>query len=80
MSIENATTIPANTIPNHPQLLRLRQLMVRMCVSRSTVYRLISEKNFPKPIQLGASSVAWVSLEVDNWVQRQIEHRNNKAG
>jgi len=77
MSIEN-TVITANTIQPHHELLRLRHLMVRMCVSRSTIYRLISTKGFPKPIQLGAVSVAWVSCEIDDWIHQQIENRNRK--
>jgi prophage regulatory protein len=77
MSIENATNAITNL--NHPQLLRLRQLKVRMGLSRSTIYRLISEKNFPKPIQLGAASVAWIADEIDAWIQDQIKLRNNKA-
>lgn len=76
MSIEHATT--ANTNPTSPELLRLRPLMVRMGLSRSTIYRLIATKGFPKPIQLGAASVAWVSDEIDAWIRQQIEHRNGK--
>ncbi len=76
MSIEHVTTDNTNSAP--PELLRLRHLMARLRVSRSTIYRLIATKGFPKPIQLGTGSVAWVSDEIDAWIRQQIEHRNCK--
>jgi prophage regulatory protein len=49
-------------------LLRLRDLKALLGVSRSTIYRLIAERGFPKPYLIGARAVAWRRDEVLAWL------------
>jgi prophage regulatory protein len=48
-------------------LLRLRAVMHVTGLSRSTLYRLISDGQFPRPVRLGARAVAWRRSDVDAW-------------
>jgi len=57
-------------------LLRLKQVMGRTGLGRSSVYRLISEGAFPKSVSLGGRSVAWVEQEIDDWIMARIEERD----
>lgn len=48
------------------RLLRWQELKERIPLSRSNVYRLMAEGTFPRPINLGARSVAWFESEITN--------------
>jgi prophage regulatory protein len=47
--------------------LRLRAVLHVTGLSRSTVYRLIADNQFPRPVQLGPRAVAWRRVDVDAW-------------
>ena len=54
-------------------LLRLPTVRARTGLGRSTIYRLIDEGQFPRPVQLGGTTlVAWVQSEVDGWIAERI--------
>ena len=57
-------------IPN--RLLRLRQVLDIVGLSKSAVYARIREGSFPKSISLGGTSVAWIEAEVNDWVNARI--------
>lgn len=50
------------------RLLRLPEVQHRVGLGRSTIYRWMNEGKFPKPVQLGGHSVAWLQDEIDNWI------------
>jgi prophage regulatory protein len=54
------------------RLIRLPALMDRTGLSRSTIYLLISRGTFPRPVSLGARSVAWIEADVDDWIEARI--------
>ena len=63
----------ANDKPEKPlRLLRLKEVKMRVGLGRSTIYRWISEGNFPKPVKLGMQSVAWREDDIDYWVNARI--------
>ena len=49
-------------------LLRLPEVLRRVGVSRSGVYRAIRNEGFPQPRQIGKRAVAWVESEVAQWI------------
>jgi prophage regulatory protein len=55
-----------------PILLRRKQVESRTGLSQSSIYKLISEGNFPKPIKLGQKAVAWIDHQVDHWIAMKI--------
>lgn len=54
-------------------ILRLPAVKTRTGLSRSTIYFLVSQGTFPKPVSLGLRAVGWVESEIQEWLQRQIE-------
>ena len=59
----------ANDKPDKPlRLLRLKEVKVRVGLGRSTIYRWISEGNFPQPVRLGGNSVGWLETAIDMWI------------
>ncbi|MCF6808195.1 AlpA family transcriptional regulator [Thiotrichales bacterium 19S9-12] len=63
-------------------ILRLPQVISVTNLSRATIYRLISQGDFPKQIKLGVRSSGWVQNEIDQWLDNRIHSRdelNNKV-
>jgi len=56
--------------------MRLKEIIEKTGLSRSTIYNLISQGRFPKQIELGARSVGWVDAEIDEWLETKVVHRN----
>src|SRR5688572_15612737 len=47
-------------------------------LSRSEIYRRMKAGTFPQSVPIGDSAVAWVSSEVDAWVEQRIAARDAK--
>lgn len=54
------------------RLIRLPEVMSRVGLGRSTIYRWISEEKFPKPVQLGGHAVAWAETDIDAWIHTHL--------
>jgi prophage regulatory protein len=48
-------------------LLRLGAVIRVTGLSRSTLYRLIADGQFPRPVRLGPRAVAWRRVDVEAW-------------
>ena len=54
------------------RLIRIKDVMDRTGLARSTVYKYINLGQFPQPIKLGTRAVAWVEREVEAWICENI--------
>ncbi|WP_368736480.1 helix-turn-helix transcriptional regulator [Endozoicomonas sp. ONNA1] len=45
-------------------------------MSRSTLYRLLSENALPAPVTLPGGGIRWVWQEIMDWAQQRIEARD----
>lgn len=59
-------------VPHDLSLIRRKQVEARTGLSRTTIYRRISEGQFPKPVRLGGRTVGWIDQEIQEWINRQI--------
>ncbi|KWV94503.1 hypothetical protein ASS64_09360 [Erythrobacter sp. AP23] len=50
------------------RVLRIKEVRHKTGLGRSTIYRWMDEGRFPKPVHLGARSVAWIEHEIDQWL------------
>ncbi len=53
-------------------ILRLREIMRRTGLSRSSIYRLSAEGKFPRSISLGERAVGWLESDVDAWIAERV--------
>ncbi len=51
-----------------PAFYRLRDVVRITALSRSTIYRRISEGRFPPPVHLGGRASAWSSAVLQQWI------------
>ena len=59
-------------MPSQYQFIRLAQVKELTCLSKSSIYRLMDEGDFPTQIPLGARSVVWVKSQVEDWCAQKI--------
>ncbi len=52
--------------------MRLPQVKELTCLSKSSIYRLMGEGEFPKQVALGARSVVWVKSQIDDWCESKL--------
>ena len=57
------------------QLLNIRDVTSRLAVSRSSLYRLVRDHQFPKPLKIGDGRSAWREDEVVAWIEARSEAR-----
>lgn len=61
------------------ELLRISQVRALVPLSKPSIYRLMAEGNFPKPIKLGGRSVFWIKSDIEEYVQKGINERKECA-
>ncbi len=54
------------------QFIRLPQFKEITSLSRSSIYRLMEEGDFPKQVVLGARSVVWVKSQIEDWCAEKV--------
>ena len=58
-------------------MLRLRAVMTKTGLSRSTIYLMISRGRFPRQVKLGERSVGWLEHEVEEWIRAAVTQRDS---
>ena len=53
----------------HDRLLRRRQVEEITGLSRSSIYRLMQDGDFPRPLRVGPAAVRWKTSDITNWLE-----------
>ena len=51
---------------------RLPNVIKKTGLSRSTIYTLISQGEFPKQIKLSTRTIGWLDSDIDAWLDARI--------
>lgn len=63
------------------RLLSLKQVMERIPLSKTEIYRRIRTGRFPQPVRIGAHRIAFSEAEIEQWFTDRLENRDTpKAG
>ena len=57
---------------NLPKIIRLSEVIKLTSVSRSTIYKQIKNKTFPKPVSMGERAVAFLTAEVEAYIDARM--------
>lgn len=60
-------------------LLRKKEVIERTKLCSSTLYNLMGDGAFPRPIQVGPRAVRWIEAEVQAYIEQCI-HSRNRSG
>lgn len=61
---------------NPKKFIRLPEVISRTGYKRTSIYEKIVEGTFPAPIKLGPRDVAWVSEEIEEWMDARVTERD----
>lgn len=61
------------------QLLRITEVMEMTTLADATIYKLMKEGEFPRPIKRGKTSL-WLTSEIEAWIQSLKDVRDRKVG
>ena len=56
------------------RMLRRPAVETTTGLSRSTIYAMMAEGTFPKPVRLGKRAVGWPQSTIDAWVADRIDN------
>jgi prophage regulatory protein len=57
------------------RIIRLKTVLVRTGLSRSTIYRKIAEGTFPAQIKISINGVGWRESDVTRWIADPVSWR-----
>jgi prophage regulatory protein len=55
------------------RLLRLPEVKEKVGLSRTAIYRLIAEGQFPRQVCIGPRTVAWCQEDLEAWIEQRIQ-------
>lgn len=58
------------------RIIRLKEVMDKTGLSRSTIYRQITEGIFPLSVPLGGKAKGWLESEVEGWILSRVAERD----
>ncbi|QIC60174.1 AlpA family transcriptional regulator [Acinetobacter schindleri] len=61
-----------NEVQVAARLISRKEVEKLTSLSCSSIYLLMSENKFPRPIQIGSQRVAWVLSEINAWIDDRI--------
>lgn len=64
---------------NTDRIIRLKTVLARTGLSRSTMYRKISEGTFPSQVKMSISGTGWRKSAINRWIDDPAAYRNEGA-
>lgn len=61
------------------RVLKLKDVLSKTGLGKTSLYALIKQSQFPKPISLGLRAVGWLESEIEAWIQEKINARDQQA-
>lgn len=52
------------------RILRRPEVLERIGLSRSSLYLMMDEGRFPRPLRIGRRAVGWKASAIDAWINR----------
>ena len=64
---------------NPDKIIRLKTVLARTGLSRSTMYRKIAEGTFPSQVKISVHGAGWREPAVNRWIDDPVSYRNESA-
>ena len=65
---------------NPDRIIRLKTVLARTGLSRTTLYRKMGEGTFPRPVKISIHGAGWHESAVNRWVADPVGYRDDQAG
>lgn len=67
--LHNEAPPPVVSPRTEPRILRLTEVLERVGLGRSSVWRMVKEERFPAPRRLSTKAIGWLDKEIDDWLK-----------
>lgn len=64
---------------NSDKIIRLKTVLARTGLPRSTMYRKIAEGTFPSQVRISVHGAGWRERAVNRWIDDPVSYRNEDA-
>ena len=55
------------------RILRLPEVLQKVGLSRSSIYRMINNEEFPAPLRLSSNAIGWFESDVNEWINSRFK-------
>ena len=62
------------------RIISMIEVLDRICLSKTHLYRKINAGQFPRPVPLGPQKVAFLESEVEAWMGARLQARDQDEG
>jgi prophage regulatory protein len=69
------TTCSDEAVSKPKRALRIANVLLKVGISRTQLYRLIERGQFPRQFHLSARTAVWDEAEVDEWLSSKCRER-----
>lgn len=66
-------------MPDHERIIRLKTVLSRTGLSRSTLYRKIAEGTFPCQVKISIHGAGWHEFAINRWIANPAGFRDESA-
>lgn len=66
-------------MPEPDRIIRLKTVLDRTGLSRSTIYRKIAEGTFPSQVKISIHGAGWHESAINRWIADPAHFRENEA-
>jgi len=60
------------------KVLRMKDVIAKLGLSRSTIYNLINAGDFPPSFRLHKQSVGWLESDIDEWILKRMAENKKR--
>lgn len=60
---------------NEDKILRLPQVIERVGLKKTAIYKMIATDDFPKQVKLGAHASGWLESDIQKWILKRAAAR-----
>lgn len=64
---------------NLERIIRLKTVLARTGLSRSTLYRKIAEGTFPPQVRISIHGAGWHESAINGWIADPVAYRHNHS-
>jgi prophage regulatory protein len=76
----NDQKVEARPVPDPDSIIRLKTVLARTGLSRSTLYRKISDGTFPRQVKISMHGAGWHESAVGRWIADPASYRESDVG
>ena len=64
---------------NTERIIRLKTVLARTGLSRTTLYRKMGEGTFPRQVKISIHGAGWRESAVDRWIDDPVTYREERS-